>query len=106
VKIPTESIIAPEKLTQYLLLPKRKNDKANFLAQAGFTLENPEVLEKAIRAQIAEHDAVWEREDAYGVIYQVTGALHGPHGILAVVTIWIEQKQDNVFRFVTLKPAR
>jgi len=34
--IPSDAIIAREKLTRYLLVPKSTNDKCRYLAQAGF----------------------------------------------------------------------
>lgn len=48
MKLPVDAIIAREKLTQYLLVPRQKNDKSRFLAQVGFTLQNPEALEEAV----------------------------------------------------------
>lgn len=53
MKIPDDAIIPDEKLTQYLLVYKAKNDKSQFLAQAGFTLDNPDQLKAAIQALAA-----------------------------------------------------
>jgi len=41
VKIPTDAVIPMEKLTHYLLVFREWDDKSKFLAQAGFTQENP-----------------------------------------------------------------
>ena len=106
MRIPVDATIAWEKLTLYLLVAKPKNDKSRFLAQAGFTLANPEALEAAIRQVIADNEAVFDRENEYGTFYQVRGNLQGPDGILTVVTIWLLQDVNGEFRFVTLKPAR
>jgi hypothetical protein len=106
VRIPEGAIIPREKLLNYLLTPRRKNDKSGFLAQAGFTLANPVQLEQAIRRLIAENDAVSDRQNEYGIFYRVEGGLYGPEGRLLIVTIWIQQTIDDRFRFVTLKPAR
>jgi hypothetical protein len=38
LKIPSNAVIPKEKLTCYLLVPRTKDDKSKFLAQAGFTL--------------------------------------------------------------------
>jgi hypothetical protein len=35
-----EAIIAEEKLTKYLLVPLPKDDKSQFLARAGYTVDN------------------------------------------------------------------
>jgi hypothetical protein len=110
MKIPSDAIIAREKLTHYLLVYRKKNDKSRFLAQAGFTHGHPDVLEAAIRRLIAENEAIEDGNDQYGSYYRVTGNLTGPTGTLNVVTIWIMQveQEDNEseYRFVTLKPER
>jgi hypothetical protein len=38
MKIPADAIIVESKLTKYLLVFKPRNDKSQFLAQAGFFL--------------------------------------------------------------------
>jgi len=62
LKIPEDAIIPDDKITHYLLVPKPRNDKSKFLAQAGFTPENPETLKAAIRALTSRGNAV-EDED-------------------------------------------
>ena len=106
VKIPDEAIIPREKLILYLLHPQRKNDKSRFLAQAGFTQGNRDLLERAIRQLIPENEAIVDRQNEYGTFYRVLGDLYGSEGVLLTVTVWIQLTNDNHFRFVTLKPAR
>ncbi len=106
MKIPAEVIVEEGKLHNYLLVPRDKNDKARFLAQAGFTQDNPEALEFAIRRLFATHVAEPDRTDEYGEFYRVEGFLEGPDGILEVVVICLRQSVDGVYRFITLKPAR
>jgi hypothetical protein len=101
------SILIPDaKLTQYLLIPRQEDDKSKFLAQAGFTADNPDQLRQAILTLIQTHDAISDRQDKYGTYYLVEGSLIGPNGTLAVVTVWIERITDGIFQFVTLKPKR
>jgi hypothetical protein len=104
--MPVDVIIPKEKLTQYLLVPRQKNDKSEFLAQVGFTFENPDALEAAIRKLIVENKAIPDRHNEYGTFFRVEGDLQGPYGILSVVTVWILRKSDQQYRFVTLKPMR
>lgn len=106
MKIPPDAIIAREKLTHYLLVFQPKDDKSKFLAQAGFTLENPDALETAIRRLIQDHEALSDKENEYGVYYRVTGSLRGPTSNLDVVTIWIFGAKDGTYRFITLKPHK
>ncbi len=107
VKIPSDAIIANEKLTGYLLVRRARNDKSKFLAQAGFTLENPDALRAAIRLLADETEAMQNRADEYGAFYSVEGILHGINGVdLSVTTIWLEQTADGRFKFITLIPRK
>jgi hypothetical protein len=108
MRIPPNAIIAREKLTQYLLVHQPESDKSKFLAQAGFTLSNPDALETAIRAVIAENDAVLDRTDRFGNFYRVEGLLRGEQGkALFVVTVWmVRTEETDIYRFVTLKPGK
>ena len=99
-------VIPREKLTAYLLVPRDSDDKSKFLAQAGFTQENPDDLEAALRQLITESDAIADRTDAYGTFYRVIGALHGPLKSLSVVTVWLHVTADDIYRFITLKPEK
>ena len=106
MRIPENAIIPESKLTEYLLVYRRKSDKSQFLAQAGFTQDDPNELALAIRDLIAENEAVIDRHNEYGTFYRVEGDLHGPSGVLAVVTVWIRRAIDDEYWFVTLKPMR
>lgn len=57
MKLPDDTLITKEKLTQYLLTLKKRNDKSQWLAQAGYSLENWQVLENDLRNQILSDDA-------------------------------------------------
>ena len=105
-RVPSSAVIPHAKLTEYLLAYRRKSDKSQFLAQAGFTEDNPAELAQAIRRLIAGHEAVVDRQNEYGTFYRVEGQMEGPDGVLEVVTVWIKQEIDGVFRFVTLEPVR
>jgi hypothetical protein len=108
LKIPPEAVIAEDKLTRYLLVPRPKNDKSKFLARAGFTLANPDILEAAIRDLIQREEAIQDRSDKYGDFYVVEGNLTGPEDeTLYVVTVWhVQPDLESEFRFVTLKPGK
>jgi hypothetical protein len=105
VKIPPNAVIPEPKLTQYLLVPRLRDDKSKFLAQGGFTLDNATELELAIRQLIAENEAVEDRTDRFGTFYEVKGMLKGINATdLGVVTIWLHESVDKQFRFITLIP--
>lgn len=103
VKVPPDKILIPEdKITNYLLVSRPRNDKSKFLAQAGFTLEKPDMLETAIRDHAVTFEAVTDRADEYGRYFRIEGPLTGPNGsTIAVVTIRIQRTDEAVFRFVS-----
>jgi hypothetical protein len=105
MRIPEDLIIPDAKITQYLLVLKSRNDKSRFLAQAGFTQENPESLKLALHSQAMDKEAIEEKRNEYGIFYQVEGELVGVNGVcLSVVTVWLQRQIDGKFQFVTLKP--
>src|SRR5215208_6609182 len=105
MRFSSQWVIAREKLTQYLLLPKEVDDKSKFLAQAGFTPINVDSLEAALRKLVQTYEPIYDLTNEYGDFYRVEGELIGPLGKLAVVTIWIaKRKGTGEFHFVTLKP--
>lgn len=88
-----------------MLVQKVRNDKSKFLAQAGFTQKNPEVLKAAVQSLAEAFEAVEDRSNEYGTFYQATGELIGANGVnLSVITIWLHRRIDGKFQFVTLKP--
>jgi hypothetical protein len=105
VRIPEDAVIPDDKITRYLLVQKARNDKSQFLMQAGFTQENSKALKAAIQLLARTMEAVEDRSNEYGTFYQVTGALVGVNGVnLSVVTIWLQRQIDGKFQCVTLKP--
>ena len=106
MRIPKTAVIAPEKLTNYLLLPRLVDDKSRFLRRMGFTQSNPDVLKAAIRQLADEADAGEDGANMYGTFWRVAGILRGPVANVNVILIWLEWHSDRSFHFITLKPAR
>ncbi len=89
------------------MLYKEKNDKSKFLAQAGFTQNNPDELKLAIYQLISIVELIEDLTNEYGTFYRVEGILIGINQKkLSVVTIWLKRKIDDQFQFVTLKPKK
>jgi hypothetical protein len=107
MKSSPHTIIAPEKLTQYLLVFRQRNDKSQWLAQAGYSLANWQSLENSLRSQILPLDALIVEETEYGQIYEIKGKLNGPNGKeLSVCTIWLTEWATNNTKFITLYPDK
>ena len=105
MKIPPDAIIPNDKLINYLLALKARNDKSKFLAIGGFTHANADALREAIRLLADHAEAIGDRTDEYGTFYRVEGGIMGVNGVrLLVVTIWLKRQIDGKFQFVTLKP--
>jgi hypothetical protein len=103
--IPKEAIIAEEKIRDYLLIHRAKNDKSKFLGRAGYTRDEYWELIRDIRALLPS-EAEFQERKRYGTYYAVRGILQGPDGTsLAVKTIWILDLEGDI-RFVTLVPDK
>jgi hypothetical protein len=104
LRIPPDAIIAPEKLTRYLLVHRPTSDKSKFLALAGFNQSNHLELEAAIRQVTNQNDAQEDRTEEHGTFYNVFGSLSGPNRVaLRVKLVWL-RRLDGIFSFVTLVP--
>lgn len=100
-------IIAKEKLTDYLLIFRNKDDKSKFLQQGGYNIENWQVLEIDLKELYSREDAIFDKEDAYGQFYKIEGSLIGPNGTtLEIITIWMYDKRQEVTKFITLYPNK
>lgn len=107
VKLPENTIIAPEKLYRYLLVPRAADDKSKFLAVAGYTRENWQVLESDLRQQILALEAAEVEPTKHGTVYEIRGNLRGPNGMtLSVATIWMTELATGQTKFITLFPAK
>jgi len=107
MKLPENTIIAYEKLTNYLLVLKKRNDKSQWLAKAGYTLENWEILENDLKSLILSTEAMPTENTQYGQMYEIRGKLNGPAGkSLAVCTIWMSESMTGMTKFVTMYPDK
>jgi len=95
--------IPQEKLQNYLLVLRSKDDKSQFLAQAGYVSDSWQRLVQDLREQILPLKATPTQKTQYGQKYVITGELKGPNGrALRVKTIWIVTSSST--RLVTLFP--
>ena len=107
MKLPSDALIASEKLTKYLLARRAVGDKSEFLRQAGYTLDNWEQLEQDIRQQILSEEAVSIEQTVYGELFEIRASLVGRNGvILALRTVWMREAGGGITKFITLYPDR
>lgn len=107
MRLPSDALVALEKLTEYLLRWRPEDDKSAFLAQAGYTLENADRLLVDIREQLMPLEAVAIENTEYGPKLALAGVLTGPNGrALRVVTIWMTEEATGQTKFITLYPDK
>jgi hypothetical protein len=107
LKLHDDSIISPEKITEYLLRWQPDNDKSQFLARAGYSSDNWQRLLEDIRTQILPTEAELMRKTAYGDLFRIRGKLLGPNGVaIRVITVWMAEYASLQTKFITLFPDK
>ena len=107
MKLPEDSLITHEKLTQYLLISRKRNDKSQWLAQAGYSLKNRQKLKNDLRVQILPLEAMQIESTKYGQMCEIRGKLTGPNGkSLSVCTIWLTETETKSTKFITMYPDK
>jgi hypothetical protein len=101
MRLSEDQIIIPaEKITEYLLTKKDKNDKSKFLISLGYTKDNWQELVNDIKQIALNNELVLERTSEFGDLYSINGQLKTK----AVITIWLEKVSQVAYRFITLYP--
>jgi hypothetical protein len=107
LKLPADSIISREKISEYLLKWQPDNDKSQFLARAGYSSDNWQRLLEDIRTQILAIESELMRKTPYGDLFRIQGKLLGPNGVsLRVITIWMAEYASRQTKFITLFPDK
>ena len=107
MKLNQNAEISDEKLTKYLLAPKKRNDKSKWLAQAGYVRENWSILKDHLRRQVLSRNARLVEDTTYGRMYEIRANLRGPNDkVLPVCTIWMVDQATDTARFITMYPDR
>ncbi len=92
MKLPSDSKISDNKIKEYLLKPKKRNDKSFWLGQAGYERDNWQVLKNDIMNQLLSKDATLVETTEFGQLFKLTGTIIGPNGkSLFVCTIWMKE---------------
>ena len=106
---PQTTIIAPEKLYDYVLnFANRDGEaKARFLAEIGYNQKNWQTLEADLRAQHLSQEARPGKKSGYGEKYEIVAPLVGPNGQTRWLrSIWMIRNGESVARFITLIPEK
>jgi len=110
MKLPyLENAYVPEaKIVKYLLNLEHVRggkDKAVFFMRFGFTIEQWEVLAKALLAHAAAHEVASITEKVDMINYVIEGELNTPDGRQPQVrTVWAIETDNTAPRFLTAYP--
>jgi hypothetical protein len=106
MKPPADLVIAPRKLTHYLLVKQRRGNKSAFLARAGYNQETVPRLEADLRRLAVQGETTLVKSNSYGDYYETAGWLHGPNGLrLRVTAVWMTECLSGRTKFITLIPG-
>ena len=107
MKLPQDALIAPKKISHYLLVWREENDKSGFLATAGYTSKDARQLAEDLRTQLLPGKAEQLDRGEYGGKYIIRGRLKGPNGrVLNVISVWMIENSTGRAKFVTLYPDK
>ncbi|MDA3938812.1 MAG: hypothetical protein PF693_05830 [Spirochaetia bacterium] len=107
MKLTDKVIIPKEKFTKYLLVFKKRNDKSQWLAKAGYKAGNWKILENDLKKQILRNDASYIEDTPYGQLYEIRGNLLGPNNnSIAICTIWLIESETGNTKFITMYPDK
>ncbi len=96
-------IIEKEKITNYLLVRKDKNDISKFLNNLGFELENWEELKFEILNIAKNNEPIFQSSSPFGGdLVEITGSLRKNE----IVSIWLLRIDQDTLRFITLFPKK
>lgn len=102
-----QAIIAPDKLTGYLLnvSHKRGGPKARLLLRVGYRADDSQRLEADLRTQHLSLDVTRTSDNAFGVVYEIEGPIKTPSGrIMRFCSVWQVDTGTDVPRFITMYP--
>lgn len=107
MRLPENTLIMPDKLTRYLLIVKKRNDKSQWLAKAGYTIENWQILREDLKKQILSMNAIPIEKTEYGQLYEINGKIIGPNGVkLSVCSVWMIESETGISKFITMYPNK
>ncbi|MGG6269745.1 DUF6883 domain-containing protein [Leptolyngbya sp. AN03gr2] len=107
MKMPSGLVIQDQKLTNYLLVYQAKDDKSEFLAGAGYTLQTWEELRQDIVKAVEGAEISEINETEWGMRFLVKSQWRGLNNrLLNVITVWQQDTNSQIVRFITLYPDK
>ncbi len=109
MKIPNSNrVILGDKLERYCLNsqhPVGRHKALLFQKKLGITIDNKEILERALLQAIQKSDAVIYKQDRYGVHYDVKFLLSTEKGSSLILSSWIIRSNETFPRLTNAYPV-
>lgn len=107
MEMPSGLLIQEKKLTKYLLVYQAKDDKSEFLALAGYSLQNWQTLKQDILNAVEGAEIAEIVPTDWGTRFKVKSQWNGINGqLIRVFTIWQQDESSDTIRLVTLYPNK
>jgi hypothetical protein len=102
------AIVDRRKVADYLLARSHPvgRGKARFFEGLGFSADDPDALETALRSLAADPAQVVQEDTGFGTKYIADGEIRGSVDTAPVRTVWIIEAGADIPRFVTAYPWR
>ncbi|MCU0542709.1 MAG: hypothetical protein MUE44_11010 [Oscillatoriaceae cyanobacterium Prado104] len=107
MRIPSNLVIQDQKITNYLLVYQPKDDKSEYLALAGYSQENWQILKNDIMEAVGVAEVAEVTPTDWGTRFKVKSQWYGPNGrLVKVITIWQQDEESDTVKFITLYPDK
>ncbi|MGV0028367.1 DUF6883 domain-containing protein [Phormidesmis priestleyi] len=107
MRMPFGLIVQDQKLTEYLLVFQEKDDKSGYLALAGYTLENWQLLKQDILKATEGAEVAQVIFTGWGTRFKVESQWSGINGrSFDIITLWQQDEGSDTIRFITLYPNK
>ncbi len=104
-----KAVVSAAKIVNYLLSPTHRagKSKAKFFSAYGFSANQWQEMEKALRRHAMENDVCEQEQTEFGIHFVVDGPMRAPSGLnLNVRSVWFIDTDGWTPRFVTAHPLR
>jgi hypothetical protein len=107
MKLPSRLVIQNEKLTKYLLVYQAKDDKSQYLAEYGYTLQNWQILKQDILKAVEQVEVDEVTSTDWGIRYKIKTHWDSINRKqLKVITVWQQDEGSDTPKFITLYPNK
>ena len=111
MKLPNldNAVVPTAKMAGYLLSKTHPDGrhKARFFQAYGFSLDDWQSIEHAVRQHISDHEVAKVEPSPLGTRYVVEGIIAAPDGRSPLIrTVWFVRNEEDIPQFVTAYPLR